>query len=83
MGIVRCITGNAFCSTTDLQVPSVCTLFVNFGRRIYKKHCVSRSFVTFHVHFVHNHEISVPPRHSVQSTGWPLVIFKIRKFEEV
>ena len=31
MGIVRCIMGNAFCSTTDLQVPSVCTSFVKFG----------------------------------------------------
>ena len=30
MGIVRCIMGNAFCSTTDLQVPSVCTSFVKF-----------------------------------------------------
>ena len=37
------------------------------------EHCVSGSFVTFHVHFVHNHEISVPPRHSVRSTGWSLV----------
>ena len=26
-----------------------------------------------HVHFVENNEISVPPRHSVRSTGWPLV----------
>ena len=26
-----------------------------------------------HVHFVHNHEISVPPSHSMQSMGWPLV----------
>ena len=25
------------------------------------------------VHFVENSEISVPPRHSVRSTGWPLV----------
>ena len=32
------------------------------------------SFVTLHVHFVQNHVISVPPQHSVQSTGWPLVI---------
>ena len=30
-------------------------------RWIYKKHCVSGSFVTFHVHFVQNSEISVPP----------------------
>ena len=28
-----------------------------------------------HVHFVENNEISVPPRHSVRSTGWPLVQF--------
>ena len=31
--------------------------------------------MTFHVHFVENNEISVPPRHSVRSTGWPLVFF--------
>ena len=31
MGIVRCIMGNAFSSTTDLQVPSVCTSFVKLG----------------------------------------------------
>ena len=31
MGIVRCIMGNPFCSTTDLQVPSVCTSFVEVG----------------------------------------------------
>ena len=31
MSIVRCIMGNAFCSTTDLQVPSVCTSFVKCG----------------------------------------------------
>ena len=30
-----------------------------------------------HVHFVENNEISVPPRHSMRSTGWPLVWFKI------
>ena len=64
MGIVRCIMGNAFCSTTDLQVPSVCTSFVKFG--IYwEKNKEDR--------LVHNHEISVPPRHSMRSTGWPLV----------
>ena len=64
MGIVRCIMGDTFCSTTDLQVPSVCTSFVKFG--IYwEKNKEDR--------LVHNHEISVPPRHSVQSTGWPLV----------
>ena len=52
MGIVRCIMGNAFCSTTDLQVPSVCTSFVKFG--IYwEKNKEDR--------LVHNHEISVPP----------------------
>ena len=28
--------------------------------------CVDPGGVTFHVHFVHNHEISVPPRHSVR-----------------
>ena len=68
MGIVRCIIGNAFCSTTDLQVPSVCTSFVKFG--IYwEKNKEDR--------LVHNHEISVPPRHSVRSTGWPLVFRKI------
>ena len=67
MGIVRCIMGNAFCSTTDLQVPSVCTSFVKFG--IYwEKNKEDR--------LVHNHEISVPPRHSVRSTGWPLVPIK-------
>ena len=50
MGIVRCIMGNAFCSTTDLQVPSVCTSFVKFG--IYwEKNKEDR--------LVHNHEISV------------------------
>ena len=66
MGIVRCIMGNAFCSTTDLQVPSVCTSFVKFG--IYwEKNKEDR--------LVHNHEFSVPPRHSVRSTGWPLVFF--------
>ena len=53
MGIVRCIIGNAFCSTTDLQVPSVCTSFVKFG--IYwEKNKEDR--------LVHNHEISVPPQ---------------------
>ena len=29
--------------------------------------------MTFHVHFVENNEISVPPRHSVRSTGRRLV----------
>ena len=33
--------------------------------------------VTLHVHFVQHHEISVPPSHSVRSTGWPLVNIKI------
>ena len=56
MGIVRCIMGNAFCSTTDLQVPSICTSFVKFG--IYwEKNKEDR--------LAHNHEISVSPRHSV------------------
>ena len=32
--------------------------------------------MTFHVHFVQNCDISVPPRHSVRSTGWPLVKVK-------
>ena len=74
MGIVRCIMCNAFCSTTDLQVPSVCTSFVKFG--IYwEKNKEDR--------LVHNHEISVPPRHSVQNMGWPLVILKIRKSKSV
>ena len=53
MGIVRCIMGNAFCSTTDLQVPSVCTSFVKFG--IYWEKNKEDSLV-------HNHEISVPPQ---------------------
>ena len=65
MGIVKCIMGNAFCSTTNLQVPSVCTSFVKFG--IYwEKNKEDR--------LVHNYEISVLPRLSVRSTGWPLVI---------
>ena len=39
----------------------------------------SGSFVTLHVHFVQNNVISVPPPppHSVQRTGWSLMVFKI------
>ena len=32
-----------------------------------------------HVHLFQNHEISVPPSHSVRSTRWPLVIYNSRK----
>ena len=35
-----------------------------------------RRFCDFPCDFVENNEISVPPRHSVRSTGWPLVFVK-------
>ena len=35
--------------------------------------------MTLHVCFVQNHVIAVSPLHSVPSTGWPLVIIKLKK----
>ena len=42
----------AFSRVTD---PSALAVYLNNPDGIYKKHCVSGSFVTFHVHFAQNH----------------------------
>ena len=60
----------AFSRVTDPSALAVClNNLEGFTRNI----VFQEVFVTFNVHFVHNHEISVPPRHSVRNTGWPLV----------
>ena len=61
--------------------PSHCWLLIvdRFTVDHRPSHCWS--FVTFHVHFVENNEISVPSRHSVRSKGWPLVFLMQRNLE--
>ena len=73
--------GGSDCSHCKVELHSLQINFTSAQLQllggIYKKYCVSGSFVTLHVHFVHNHEISVSPSHSVWSTGWPLVLLKL------
>ena len=52
----------AFSRVTDPSAHAVC---LNNPDGFTTKYCVSGSFVTLHVHFVQNHEIFVPPNHSV------------------